>query len=85
MQRHCRDLRRCATATQGAEWQRHGRAMLCEGYEVNCCAVAAHCDLPHRGGTEKHRQARQRQGEAERRFAKQRQSVAGLGWAKALS
>nr|DAH35992.1 MAG TPA: hypothetical protein [Caudoviricetes sp.] len=38
--------------------------MQSKGYEVNCCAVAACCDLPHRSGTEKHRRARQRQGEA---------------------
>nr|DAL75489.1 MAG TPA: hypothetical protein [Caudoviricetes sp.] len=34
--------------------------MHSNGYEVNCCAVVACCDLPHRSGTEKHRQARRR-------------------------
>nr|DAR23388.1 MAG TPA: hypothetical protein [Caudoviricetes sp.] len=29
--------------------------------EVNCCAVAEYRSLPQRSGTEKHRQARQRQ------------------------
>nr|DAG21351.1 MAG TPA: hypothetical protein [Caudoviricetes sp.] len=37
-----------------------------KGYEVNCCAVAAYCDLPRRSGTEKHRQARRRNGREKR-------------------
>nr|DAY66855.1 MAG TPA: hypothetical protein [Caudoviricetes sp.] len=47
--------------------EKQSAATFGKGYEVNCCAVAACCDLPHRSGTEKHRQARQRQSGAWRR------------------
>nr|DAK85286.1 MAG TPA: hypothetical protein [Caudoviricetes sp.] len=51
--------------------EKQGAATFGKGYEVNCCAVAACCDLPHRSGTEKHRQARRRKSEAEHGEAEQ--------------
>nr|DAG75227.1 MAG TPA: hypothetical protein [Caudoviricetes sp.] len=56
------ELNRKGTGQLCCDAQRHCLERQSEGYEVNCCAVATCCDLPHRSGTEKHRQARQRKG-----------------------